>query len=222
MYLSMWHPKPFTSLTSDFHGAQHHDDMDPHPVRDNETERVPFIPAEPAGTSSYHLFGRTKNALVKAQRIISGARSVDTPLLLGTLLACFLLGLIVLSYKHPGQLQEFVSAKGSRPSSITDEAVKTISSPPTVPLHPSEYVSRCRKLNSGFMSHGDYWDESPMDMGMDSIGEAVEETSEKRYKLPEGIMCSKSITYLLDGEVGLLADLALISQVSALAREVRI
>lgn len=50
-----------------------------------------------------------------------------------------------------------------------------------------------------------------MDMEMDSIHEAVDKTSEKKYKLPEGIMCSKSITYLLDGEVGLLADLALIS-----------
>jgi len=218
----MRHPKPFTNLTSGFHGAQHHDDVDPHPARDTETERAPFIFAEPARTSSYHLFGRTKNILIKAQRIISGARFADIPLLLGTLLACFLFGLIILSYKHPGQLQEFVSAKGSRPSPITDEAVKTTSSPPTVPLHPSEYVFQCRKLNSGFMSHGDYWDESPMDMGMDSIREAVEETLEKKYKLPEGIMCSKSITYFLDGEVGLLADLALISQASALAREVRI
>jgi len=218
----MWHPKPFTSLASDVHGTQRHDDVDPHPARGNETQRVPFISAEPAGTSSYHLFGRTKNILIKAQRIISEARFVDTPLLLGTLLACALFGLIVLSYKHPGQLQEFISKKGSRPSPVTDKAVKTISSPPTMPLHPSEYVSRCKKLNSGFMSHGDYWDESTMDMGMDSIHEAAEETSEKNYKLPEGIMCSKSITYLLDGEVGLLADLALISQASALAREVRI
>ena len=91
-----------------FSWVQHHDDADPHPARDNETERVRFISAEPARLSSYHFFGRTKNILIKAQRIISGARFVDTPLLLGILLACFLFGLIVLSY---GSYKSFPAEK---------------------------------------------------------------------------------------------------------------
>lgn len=44
------------------------------------------------------------------------------------------------------------------------------------------------------------------------------------YQLPEGetAVCSATITYMLDGSVGLLADLALMAQVAALAREVYI
>jgi hypothetical protein len=33
-------------------------------------------------------------------------------------------------------------------------------------------------------------------------------------------VCTSTITYMLDGEVGLLADLALMAQTAALAREV--
>ena len=43
------------------------------------------------------------------------------------------------------------------------------------------------------------------------------------YPAPEGLptrICSKTITYMLDGHVGLLADLALMAQAAALAREV--
>ena len=43
------------------------------------------------------------------------------------------------------------------------------------------------------------------------------------YPAPEGLptrICSKTITYMLDGHVGLLADLALMAQAAALAQEV--
>lgn len=43
------------------------------------------------------------------------------------------------------------------------------------------------------------------------------------YRLPEAEktkVCSKTITYQLDGTVGLAADLALMAQVAGLAREV--
>ena len=43
------------------------------------------------------------------------------------------------------------------------------------------------------------------------------------YRLPEGEItkvCSKTITYQLDGTVGIAADLALMAQVAGLAREV--
>lgn len=42
-------------------------------------------------------------------------------------------------------------------------------------------------------------------------------------KVAEGqrtAVCTSTITYMLDGEVGLLADLALMAQAAALAREV--
>jgi hypothetical protein len=135
--------------------------------------------------------------------------------------------LIVFSYKHPGQLQGYVGVKSPQPSPIAEETVETTPlsiPPPEAPLHPSDYVAQCRKLNAGFMSHGNYWDAPHMDMNISSSHEIEdEEIVADNYKLPEGgrtAVCSKSITYLLDGEVGLLADLALIAQAAALAREV--
>jgi hypothetical protein len=140
-----------------------------------------------------------------------------------------LFGLLVVSYKYPERLQKYVGVKQVEPEpySGTEEAVTSPRPlpPPELPAHPSEYVAQCRKLNNGFMSHGDYWGEPSPDMKMGSIldVEDDDDTVDDKYMLPEGgrtAVCSKTITYLLDGEVGLLADLALIAQVAALAREV--
>ncbi|KXN90091.1 hypothetical protein AN958_05096 [Leucoagaricus sp. SymC.cos] len=71
------------------------------------------------------------------------------------------------------------------------------------------------------MAHGNYWDKPPMNMGSNDETEDDDIVDEK-WKLPEGertAVCSKTITYVLDGEVGLLADLALMAQAAALARE---
>ena len=69
------------------------------------------------------------------------------------------------------------------------------------------------------MSHGEYW-ETRHDGGMD-----VEHHDDNtNYHLPEGELtkvCSKTVTYLLDGHVGLVADLALMAQAAAFAHEVR-
>jgi hypothetical protein len=69
------------------------------------------------------------------------------------------------------------------------------------------------------MSHGKYWE--PHEMG---VMDVVHHDDKHDYKLPEGqrtAVCSSTITYMLDGQVGLLADLALMAQAAALAREVR-
>ncbi|KAJ3570634.1 hypothetical protein NP233_g4277 [Leucocoprinus birnbaumii] len=206
-----------------------YDDVDLHPAVDNETQTLLSSelnrnsPTYPTQQSS----GRTKNAS-KAQRFRSATRFVDIPLILGTLLACFLFGLIVFSYKHPGRLQEYVGINGPKPSPVADEAVKNPTPPPLKPpvkemlLHPSEYVAQCRERMGGFMSHGDYWDEPLMDMKMDTINATANEDSagiEMDNTSGKKAVCSKTITYLLDGEVGLLADLSLIAQTAALARE---
>ncbi|KAI1793080.1 hypothetical protein LXA43DRAFT_1127471 [Ganoderma leucocontextum] len=85
------------------------------------------------------------------------------------------------------------------------------------PLSGNEYRAECNKLMGGFMRHGEYW-EPPHGGSMD-----VEHHDDNtNYHLPEGELtkvCSKSITYLLDGHVGLVADLALMAQTAAFARE---
>lgn len=87
------------------------------------------------------------------------------------------------------------------------------------PLLPSQYRAECAKLHQGYMSHGDYWD-----VPVNGILDVVHHDDMRDYHLPEGertAVCKNTITYMLDGKVGLLADLALMAQVAALAREVR-
>jgi hypothetical protein len=76
-----------------------------------------------------------------------------------------------------------------------------------LPLHPIEYLKVCAKMHGGYVHHGDYWD-SDHDMGPDM------------HTLTNEPSCATTITYLLDGTVGLTADLVLMAQAAALAREV--
>jgi hypothetical protein len=67
----------------------------------------------------------------------------------------------------------------------------------------------------GFMRHGSYWEYMPHDV---PHRKKIDE-----HGLPEGYrnaVCNSTITYMLGGQAGLLAELGLMSQVAALAREV--
>ena len=68
------------------------------------------------------------------------------------------------------------------------------------------------------MAHGEYWQSLHGEMDVEHHDDNTD------YHLPEGErtkVCSKTITYMLDGHVGLAADLALMAQAAAMAREVR-
>lgn len=80
----------------------------------------------------------------------------------------------------------------------------------TFPLTPLEYLHECATMHQGYMSHGDYWDLSKMG-AMD-----VKHQDEGQ----QSSVCDSTITYMLDGKAGLTADLALMAQAAALAREV--
>jgi len=82
----------------------------------------------------------------------------------------------------------------------------------TFPLLPNEYRAQCAELQGGFMSHGAYWDVSPM---------GPMDVEHDDHSLGHESVCSSTITYMLDGTVGLLADLALMAQAATLAHEVR-
>ncbi|KAG6865105.1 hypothetical protein C0991_005066 [Blastosporella zonata] len=147
----------------------------------------------------------------------------NLPLVLGSLLAAFLLFLIYVSYNRPEKLHKYL---GISPANSTSSTVPPIhdNSPAVVdphllisyanyttfPLRPSEFLTECGKLNKGYMSHGEYW--QPHKMGVMDTPHPYVAGSEE--------VCGSTITYMLDGEVGLLADLALLAQIAALAREV--
>ncbi|KAH9486422.1 hypothetical protein JR316_0000486 [Psilocybe cubensis] len=156
------------------------------------------------------------------------------PLAVGIFLSGILLFLIVVSFTRPEALHKYVGAKAPTSSAsssapIATSALNSKFSPshshkPTIPgahtisyanyttfpLHPNEYLNECAKLHQGYMSHGDFWDIGPMG-GMDVPHDDDIKSA--------GKVCSSTITYMLDGTVGLSADLALMAQAAALANE---
>ena len=154
------------------------------------------------------------------------------PLAFGIFMAGILLILVVLSITKPETLHKY--AVGAKKPSLAHLASSQATPTPTsttqlsphaaahtaanvhvltyenhtkFPLTGLEYLVECAKQHKTFMSHGDYWDVGPMG-SMDV--EHHEDAS----------ICSSTITYMLDGTVGLTADLALMAQAASLAREV--
>ena len=148
------------------------------------------------------------------------------PLVAGILTAGILLLLTVLSFTRREALHKYVGAKapnitsGSKavsPSSHLQQEhgahLLSYENYTTFPLYPLQYLAECKKLNTGYVRHGDYWDISLTGV----IDTAHHDPSATGGKAK---VCSSSITYMLDGTVGLTADLALMAQAAALAREV--
>jgi hypothetical protein len=144
-------------------------------------------------------------------------------LIFGSILALVLFIVAVLSYKRPDFL---LSAVGASPSPIPTPKQDAASPHPEniisyanytrFPLDPLEYKTECHKLMGEVMGAMDFWSGEEDVVHHDEVDPGP-------YLAPEGLptrICSKTITYMLDGHVGLLADLALMAQAAALAREV--
>ena len=129
------------------------------------------------------------------------AAASAAPLAVGILISGLLLFMLVLSLTRPGSLHRYLGLKSTSP------AVQQSTNKSAI-LHPNEYLKICGKMHGGFVHHGDYWD---MDHDM---------STDMHTRFNESIVCSKTITYMMDGTVGLAADLALVAQAAALAREV--
>lgn len=155
------------------------------------------------------------------------------PLVMGSLVAGFLLFLTILSYKRPDKIHKYfgvnttataTNASASSHNNTSSHHNTSTTTPAHIisyaaytkfPLLPIEYKAECGKLNKGYMSHGKYWE--PHKMGtMDVIhqDDAAEDAG------APGAVCSSTVTYMLGEEVGLLADLALMAQAATLAWEV--
>jgi len=79
------------------------------------------------------------------------------------------------------------------------------------PLDPVDYRTECWKLHQGPHYHYGFWSSGP-----DGFPDV---SSHKQYGPNGGKICSSTITYQLDGYVGLASDLALMAQVAGFARE---
>ncbi|KAI0706126.1 hypothetical protein BC835DRAFT_1312469 [Cytidiella melzeri] len=165
----------------------------------------------------------------------------NTPLLIGVVTAGILLSLAVVSFRQPNALDQAMgytahtdAADAPSAEHIAEAApqppqpsfVDTIPEPgheisyenyTKFPLTGQQYRDECVKLMSVKMSHGAYWSVPPH--GIKDVAHHDDVTD---YHLPESMptnVCSKTITYQLDGHVGLVADLALMAQAAAFARE---
>ncbi|KAH9996517.1 hypothetical protein BJV77DRAFT_1059344 [Russula vinacea] len=152
----------------------------------------------------------------RGPRIVMQWLIANCGLALGSALALALLLAAGLSYKHPDIL---LSASGIAPSPIPTpqqddtpplhpENIISYENYTRFPLDPLEYKTECHNLMEYWSGEKDVVHHDQVDPG--------------KYPAPEGLptrICSKTITYMLDGHVGLLADLALMAQAAGLARE---
>ena len=141
------------------------------------------------------------------------------PLVAGIFTAGILLFLTVLSFTRREALHKYVGAKAPNITVSTSGSkaghLLSYENYTTFPLYPFQYLAECKKINTGYMRHGDYWDISLTGV-IDTAHHDPSATGGNTR------VCSSSITYMLDGTVGLTADLALMAQAAALAREVGI
>ncbi|TFK56877.1 hypothetical protein OE88DRAFT_1650368 [Heliocybe sulcata] len=176
--------------------------------------------------SGYRARGDDTDARVGKDSAVKGSFLARTPLYAGSAIAASIFVLFLLSVYRPHTIEWFIgdsdlyAPQGSSTPDHSEEgavldATKYISyeNYTKFPLLPTEYAAECDKVTHGFMS-GKYWKSSTLDV--------PHHDDDTNYHLPEGEwtrVCSKTITYMLDGHVGLLADLALMSQVAGIARE---
>ena len=212
-----------------------------------EQQREPLL-ASSTSTSfpatGYRSSGDDGSAKKSASKPFSGKRVLTyTPLLAGVVVAGVLLSLVVVSFTKPKALDDAIgySEHTDTPtmSLVEDitEATQQAPQPSFVdtipppgyeisyenytkfPLTGNEYRHECGLYMSQMkgMPHGAYWS------ALHGVMDVAHHDAVPDYVLPESVpmrVCSKTITYQLDGHVGLVADLALMAQAAAFAREV--
>ncbi|KAG8842636.1 hypothetical protein FRC20_004316 [Serendipita sp. 405] len=164
----------------------------------------------------------------------------STPLILGVFLSLILLILLLLSVHRPSVLREYI-LKNSTDPQLLDKlivggggAMIDYTNRTNFPLEAIEYEEECWSLmqKHGGM-RGGYWDQpkpKPAEStaaaaGSDDDDDDILGLLDMEMDVPhehqpgEHDTCSSTITYMLDGEVGLFYDLALIAQTAAFARE---
>ncbi|KAI9513121.1 hypothetical protein F5148DRAFT_1273348 [Russula earlei] len=202
-----------------------------HPTSQQQQQKEPLL----ASSSSAHFpsgYRASDDGDLEIRRTRRDLRNVIRwlvaywGLIFGSALALVLLLGAVLSYKHPDVLLSAVGVTETPPSptpSLKQHDEALASHPENIisyenytrfPLDPLEYKEECHKLFGEVMKPMKFWSGEEDVIHHDTIDPG-------KYPAPEGLptrVCNKTITYMLDGHVGLLADLALIAQAAGLAR----
>lgn len=135
------------------------------------------------------------------------------PLALATALVILLLLLVGVSIQRPAILQHKPPAEqaatiaSEEPFQLpADFSIISYENYTTFPLNPSQYRDECQKITPAFMQVNlGYWAPAKSDVLHRPVSDRT---------------CTSTVTYMLGGGVGLLADLALMAQAAAFAREV--
>lgn len=196
-----------------------------------QQQSEPLLASSPSSSfaaSGYRSKGDDPRTTSRAKQLLKTVLS-NTPLAFGSLLAFILLGAVLLSLKKPGTIEKYIGMPLYKPiPTPTPSYVDTIPPPnlrisydnyTTFPLTGDQYLHECNRMMNGYVHHkGGYWDVPPQ--GSMDVKHHDDVTD---YHLPEGKksgVCQRTVTYQLDGHVGLLADLSLMAQAAAHAREV--
>ncbi|KAF9018438.1 hypothetical protein BDZ89DRAFT_1073864 [Hymenopellis radicata] len=132
------------------------------------------------------------------------------PVVFWSVVASMLLCLAGISFQWPGTLEYYMGITpfaSETTSAVNSSLLISYENYTTFPLTSEQYVAECYTMTKGFMPMDKYWEPH--------AGAGVMDVPH----LNDRAVCSSTITYMLDGARGLFADLALIAQAAALARE---
>ncbi|KAL6309448.1 hypothetical protein BKA93DRAFT_357908 [Sparassis latifolia] len=185
--------------------------------------RTPF--SSLAASTGYRSRGDDRDIRESGYKYVLSLVVERSPLVVGTLLLCFGLAITMLSFKKASTEIDVVQAAQPSPSRLySQDALRPTPSAAAArfisyenytkfPLSGPEFHHECEKLMGGFMHHSGYW--VPPRMGPLDVPHHDDDVSNGG----RGRVCRASITYMLDGQVGLAADLALMAQVAGIARQ---
>ncbi|KAH7102257.1 hypothetical protein BKA62DRAFT_700916 [Auriculariales sp. MPI-PUGE-AT-0066] len=195
-------------------------------LRPSDTSVYPGTPRLPGAEFTYTSHGRRKQHSVG--------------LIIGSLVAFVILVLLALSLWKPTILHEYIVGSEGDLVAVQDP-VDSLPDPPghaehavqlsethttmetsghehqhsridysgytSFPLTSQQYAQECANMFKGPHKHSGYWADSGVDV------------SHRPDSQSRGKTCASTITYMLDGSVGVAADLAYMAQFAALARE---
>ncbi|KAF9066325.1 hypothetical protein BDP27DRAFT_1024748 [Rhodocollybia butyracea] len=196
-------PRSRAGFNLDEEAENSRDDHDEEDDDENQSSAAPLLP----GSEDYSLDQARKKfeTWLGLDRLNPAIIAQRLPVVAGCIIAALFFFLAIVAYGSPGAL-EFYMGVPANSTKVDSSLFISYANYSSFPLQPTEYVSECYKFTSGIMKPMRYWGEEDMPF-MDVVHE------EK-----EGV-CSSTITYSLDGRIGLASDLALMAQIAALARD---